>query len=244
MTPTPISPSSPPRGSWLQRNAIKLVAVGFWLAIVIGVVIYQQQSGLSAQALAADLAERLSGAIAGTWYGPFIYVLIYFLRPVILFPASILTILAGNLYGLWLGLVWGLLGGTVSAVIPFFAGRWLFAQQGTPPAPATSGNPLGRFTGILRENPFQAVLTMRLLFLPYDAASIFAGSLGVPFGQFFLATLLGNVVGAIPYIALGASIEGNPFSAEASINPWILGFAALMLVASIVFSRLMKRRVS
>lgn len=225
---------------WLRANAIKIVAIVFWLAIVLAVIVYQRSTGLAPQALAADLADRLSNFIAGTWYGPFVYIFIYFLRPLILFPASILTILAGNLYGLWVGMFWGLIAGTASATIPFYAGRWFFGGENTEKT-TEGANQLQRFAGLLRDNPFQTVLTMRLLFLPYDAVSILAGSLRVPFWKFFVATLLGNIIGSIPYIALGASVQGNPFTEEVQFNPWILVLAITMIILSIGFSRLIKR---
>jgi uncharacterized membrane protein YdjX (TVP38/TMEM64 family) len=234
--------TSPTFSRWLRDHGLKVVALVFWLAIIITVVIYYQRSGFeSPRALGADLAERLSVFIAGTWYGPLIYIFVYFLRPVILFPASVLTILAGNLYGLWWGMFWGLIAGTVSSIIPFYAGKWVFARSDEP-APGDDVNRLQKFAGVLRDNPFETVLTMRLLFLPYDPVSIFAGSLGVPFWKFFLPTLLGNVVGSLPYIALGASVQGNPFTADAEFNPWIFVLALVMLVLSIGFSQLIKRR--
>jgi uncharacterized membrane protein YdjX (TVP38/TMEM64 family) len=231
-------------GGWLRRNAPKLIAGGFWLAVVAAVVVYWQSTGLTPRELGADLADRLSQFIAGTWYGPLIYVFVYFLRPVILFPASVLTIMAGNLYGLGWGMFWGLIGGTVSAIIPFYAGKWLFAREDADKKKKTDEQPGGleKFAGVLRDNPFETVLTMRLLFLPYDPVSIFAGSLGVPFWKFFLPTLLGNVVGSFPYIALGASVQGNPFTAEAEFDPRIFGLALVMLILSIGVSQLIKRR--
>jgi uncharacterized membrane protein YdjX (TVP38/TMEM64 family) len=229
----------------IRKNAPKVIAIVFWLAIVVSVVVYQRSTGLSPQELGANLADGLSEFIAGTWYGPFIYIFVYFLRPVIMFPASILTILAGNLYGLAWGMFWGLIAGTASSIIPFYAGKWLFKgkeqDEKKKKNDEDATGQLQKFAGVLRDNPFQTVLTMRLLFLPYDPVSIFAGSLGVPFWKFFVATLAGNVVGSIPYIALGASVQGNPFTAEAEFNPWILVLAVTMLVLSIGFSRLIKR---
>lgn len=226
---------------WLRANAIKIIAIVFWLALIGLIIAYQRSTGLGPQELAADLAQRLSDTIAGTWWGPIVYSVIYFLRPLILFPASLLTILAGNLYGLALGIPIGVFAGTLSAIIPYFAGRWLFASKDDAPEAAQS-NQLQKFAGTLRDNPFQTVLIMRLLFLPYDAMSIFVGSLKIGFWPFFIATALGNMVGAIPYIALGASVQGNPFTADVEFNPWIFALAAVMMVLSIGVSRLIKRR--
>lgn len=233
-------------GQFLKDNAVKIIGVVFWLAIIAGIVVYQRSTGLGAQALAADLTERLQTLIAGTWWGPFVYTFIYFLRPVILFPASILTILAGNLYGLAIGWLMAVIAGSASAIIPYFAGRWLFGGASEAQEENESIGQMRKFADALRNNPFQTVITMRLLFLPYDAASIFAGSLRVPFIPFFLATALGNVPGALPYVLLGASVEGNPFTADVEFNPWVFVLAAVMFVLSIggsqVFKRIQARR--
>ncbi len=228
-------------GQFLKDNAVKIVAIVFWLAIVGAVVVYQRSTGLGPQALAADLVEQLQSSIAGTWWGPLVYTFIYFLRPVILFPASVLTILAGNLYGLPFGLAMAVVAGTISSIIPYFAGRWLFGSATDAEEENEDIGRLMKFANALRENPFQTVITMRLLFLPYDAVTIFAGSLKIPFVPFFFATMLGNVVGAIPYVALGASVEGNPFTEDVSLNPWILALAAAMFVLSIGGSQVYKR---
>lgn len=241
MENTQVASSESGIGAFLKDNAVKIVAVIFWLGIVAAVVAYQQSTGLGPQALAADLVERLQVFIAGTWWGPLVYTLIYFLRPVILFPASVLTILGGNLYGLAVGLPLVVFAGSVSAILPYFAGRWLFGSATEAKEELDDAGRLQKFAGALRNNPFQTVITMRLLFLPYDPVSIFAGSLKVPFVPFFFATAMGNIVGAIPYVALGASVEGNPFTEDVQLNPWILALAFTMLVLSIGGSQLFKR---
>ncbi|MEO1440007.1 MAG: VTT domain-containing protein [Chloroflexota bacterium] len=228
-------------GQFLKNNAVKIIAITFWLIIVIAIVIFQQSIGLGASELAADLTTRLQESIAGTWWGPIAYTFVYFLRPVILFPASVLTILGGNLYGLAVGLPIVVFAGTVSAIIPYFAGRWLFGSATEAEEENEEIGRLMKFAEELRNNPFQTVITMRLLFLPYDGASIFAGSLKVPFVPFFVATLLGNVIGAIPYVALGASVEGNPFMEDVSLDPRILALAGVTLVLSIAGSQIYKR---
>lgn len=227
---------------FLRDHGLKIVAGVFWLIIIVAIVVYQRSTGLPPGELAAQLAVQLEELIAGTWYGPLIYTFIYFLRPVILFPATILALLAGNLYGLWAGLFWGLLAGTVSSIIPFFVGRWFAGSALEQEEETDELGRIARFTKLLQDNPFEAIITMRLLFLPYDLVSIFAGSLRVPFWKFFAATFLGNIVGSFSYVAVGASVQGNPFTEEVTFNPWILVAAGVMLVLSLGISRLLKRR--
>jgi uncharacterized membrane protein YdjX (TVP38/TMEM64 family) len=240
---TPIPNRGASVGAWIRANALKGVAVGFWLLLVIGVLLYQRSTGLAPLELAASLYDQLKLWIGGTWWGVGIYALIYFLRPLILFPASALTILGGNFYGLWLGVPIVVFAGSLSAVIPYFAGRWLFGNLARNDDPQSAAvNRLQQFTDALRGNPFQTVFIMRLLFLPYDPVSILAGSLKIPFGQFFIATALGNSIGAIPYVAFGASVTGNPLRGEPAFNGWVFLFAGVTMAVSILGSRLIKRR--
>ena len=241
MTRTQANANTVDRSTFWKDNLPKIIGIIFWLAIVAAVIVYQRSTGLGPQALAADLAERLQTFIAGTWWGPIVYSVVYFFRPVILFPASILTILGGNLYGAWVGVPLVVLAGSLSAVIPYFAGRWLFGSATEAAQDDESVGRLQRFAGALRDNPFQTVVTMRLLFLPYDGVNIFAGSLNVPFIPFIVATALGNIVGSLPYVLLGASVEGNPFTAEAELNWWVFALAAVLFVLSIGGSQLYKR---
>jgi uncharacterized membrane protein YdjX (TVP38/TMEM64 family) len=157
---------------------------------------------------------------------------------VILFPASLLTILGGNVFGLWPGFLYVLIAGTVSAAIPYAVGRWF--ARGQPQKPLEE-SAIQRFIRLLRRNPFQAVLTMRLIYLPYDAVSLVAGSLRIPFLLFMLATLIGNVAGTLSFVGVGASIEGDLAAGELSLNPAVLVFSGIVLIASIALSRMLSR---
>ncbi len=223
--------------NWIKGHVPQIGAVVFWLLLVGGALLYREANDLTFP----ELARQFESFIADTWYGPLIYVLVYFLRPLILFPASLLSIMAGNIYGLWWGLFWGLIAGTVSAIIPYLAGRWFSASVEEEDESGEKKNPLQRFVALLKQNPFQAVLTMRLLFLPYDAVSILAGSIKVPFLIFFLGTLAGNIPGSIPFVSFGASVTGDIYSGEVNLDWRVLAFSLTVLVLSIAFSRFLKR---
>ena len=86
------------------------------------------------------------------------------------------------------------------------------------------------------------LLTMRLLYLPYDAVSVLAGNLRIPFWKFALATATGNIGGTFAFVGLGASIEGDLASGQLSLNPGVLVFSLLVLVASLALSRYLNRK--
>ncbi|MEO1287034.1 MAG: VTT domain-containing protein, partial [Chloroflexota bacterium] len=194
-----------------------------------------------------ELIRQLSDILTGTWYGPLLYIVVYLLRPLILFPASLLTLLAGNIFGLAYGFVYALIAGTTSSVIPYAVGRW-FSNEDEAKEEALDdekGSRIKQFMGLLRKNPFQAVLTMRLLFLPYDAVSLLAGAFRVGFVPFFLATAIGNIGGTFAYVGAGASIEGDITTgnlSDVSLNPVTIALTVAILVISIVVSRVLSKR--
>jgi uncharacterized membrane protein YdjX (TVP38/TMEM64 family) len=208
-----------------------LIAVGIWAVLILLARQYMAANDLDL----GDFANQLRGLLRETWYGPLLYIVVYLIRPLILFPASLITLLGGSVFGLWPGFLYVLLAGSASSVFPYALGRWFSSGQTGSDAPPAS--PVQRFVGMLKRNPFQAVLLMRLLYLPYDAVSILAGSLGIAFWQFFLATALGNVAGTFSYVGIGASIQGDLTSGEVSLDPAVLGLSFLILVVSLVISR-------
>lgn len=220
---------------WLKAHRTAVIALVFWLGLILVVRQYMAANHLSF----AQLTAQLQTILSSTWFGPLLYIVVYFLRPVILFPASLLTILGGSVFGLWPGFLYVLVAGTVSAVIPYGIGRW-FSDKAEPAQ--TSDSAIQRFIQMLRRNPFQAVLTMRLMYLPYDAVSLAAGSLRIPFIVFILATGLGNLAGTLSFVVLGASIEGDLAAGQVDINPLVLVISGVMLVISLSISRVLNRR--
>lgn len=220
--------------TWLNNHRPQVAAAVFWLIVILAVRQYMSVNDLTISETVRDLRELL----VGEWYGPLIYVLVYLLRPLVLFPASWLTVLAGNIFGLGLGFVYALIAGMLSAVFPYFVGRW-FAVDAKDEAKESG---IWRFVGTMRRNPFQSVLTMRLLYLPYDAVSLLAGSLKISFITFALATALGNIGGTLVYVGIGASIEGDITSSAIEFNPLALVLSAVILVISLGLSRYLRRR--
>lgn len=220
---------------WLRAHRTAVIAVLFWLGLILAVRQYMAANDLTFAQLTAEMQTLLSS----TWFGPLLYIVVYLLRPLILFPASLLTILGGSVFGLVPGFLIVLVAGTVSAVIPYGIGRW-FSSGAAPES--TDASALQRFMHVLRRNPFQAVLMMRLIYLPYDAVSLIAGNLRIPFIVFILATGLGNVAGTLSFVGVGAALEGNLASGQASLNPATLLFSGVILVISLAVSRLLNRR--
>jgi uncharacterized membrane protein YdjX (TVP38/TMEM64 family) len=223
---------------WIIRRRIQFVAITFWILLILGIRQYMQVNDLTFTGFVQELQALLTGA----WFGPLIYIVVYLLRPLILFPASLLTVLAGSVFGLWLGFVYGLIAGTLSAFVPYGIGRWISQTDRKGEISEDDRTFLNRFVDALRENPFQSILTMRLLYMPYDTVSFAAGILRIAILPFILATGLGNIFGTFAFVGIGASIEGDITRGQIQLDPVVFILSAIVLVMSFGLSWYLKRQ--
>jgi uncharacterized membrane protein YdjX (TVP38/TMEM64 family) len=223
--------------SFLKQHGPKLIALLFWLALLIGYWLYSQQNNLTL----AESLRQVAGWLTGSWYGPVLYIVIYVLRPLLLFPATIVSLLSGFLFGPVLGVVYTVIGSNSSAMLAYGVGRYF--GQGVLDA-EQSGGLIQKYAQRLRENSFEAVLVMRLIFLPYDLVHYIAGFLKIDWRAFLLATVIGSVPGTISIVLLGSSFGtlDELLAGEVSLNPVALAVSISLIVVSIAISRTLKRR--
>ena len=226
--------STPDQDSWLKQNAAKLTALTFWLALILGYQWYARANQLTP----FEAVQALLDFFAGSLWGPLIYILVYAIRPLILFPSTLLTLAGGFVFGPILGVVYTIVASNISSTIAFFVGRYfgegLFKDDG-------SDHWVQRYARRMRENSFETVMVMRFIFLPYDAVSYLAGFLRIRYWLFILATALGSIPGTLAFIGFGASIEQFDGSIP-KLNPVILGFSIALFVISLALARIYKKR--
>lgn len=226
------TPARPGQPFW-RRNGRKLGALLFWAALIGGYQVYAWRNGLSP--LAA--ADRLVGALR-TGAGPLIYVGVYLLRPLILFPATVLTIAGGFVFGPLLGVIYTIIGSNGSALLAYAVGRFFGAGAFEP-----SGGALAGYVERMRRNSFATIMTMRLIFLPYDLVNYLAGLLKIDWKAFLLATALGSIPGTLAIVLFGSSFTGSLADIGAlKFDPRVFGASAAIFAASIAISRYVKRR--
>ncbi|MBI3958063.1 MAG: TVP38/TMEM64 family protein [Chloroflexi bacterium] len=218
---------------FLWQHGTKFSAGLFWLALLGGYGWYMRATGLSAQAAALQLRDFL----AGSGWGPLLYVVLYTVRPLIFFPSTVMTAISGYLYGPALGTVYALIGGNLSGTLAYFVGRFfggdLFAEED-----ADANGFVARHAANLRRNGFEAVLVMRLIYLPYDLVNYLCGFVRVPWLQYATATLLGVLPGSLTFVLIG-----SVFTSESTSQRWLLaGFSLGMLLLGLGLSRWLKKR--
>ncbi|MCL4836019.1 MAG: TVP38/TMEM64 family protein [Caldilineaceae bacterium] len=215
------------------KQGAKFSAAIFWLALLGGYGWYMRATGLSVQ----ESARQVRDFLGESGWGPLLYVTLYTLRPLIFFPATLMTAMSGYLYGPLLGSAYALIGGNLSGSLAYFVGRFfggdLFAEEA-----ADASSFMARHAANLRRNGFEAVLVMRLIYLPFDLVNYLCGFVRVPWLQYAAGTFLGVLPGAVTFVLIG-----SVFTSQSASQRWLLaGFSLGMLLLGLALSRWLKGR--
>jgi len=219
-----------------SRQGQKWAALAFWVAIFAASQWYAWHTNLTP----VDVVRRLIDFFGVGFYGPLTFILIYTLRPLLLFPATLLTIAAGFVFGPLLGVLLVVIGSNASALLAYTVGR--FFGQGLLDERQTVGL-VQRYAARLRDHSFETVFIMRLIFLPYDLVNYLAGFMRIRWGSFIVATALGALPGTLAFTLFGASIERFDGGIPA-LNPWVLAASVALFLVSLTLSRFVKVRAA
>lgn len=211
----------------------KSLQIGKWLLIAAVIVLIVW---LSRSVFEVDANDLRSWILSFGLWAPVMYIVIYTVRPLIFFPASVLSIAGGLAFGAWLGTLYTIIGATLGAMLSFYVaktfGKSLVRREWT-------GN-AGKIQSQMEQNGFFYVLLFR--FIPainFDLISYAAAFAKVRFTSFALATLIGIIPGTFAYNFLGSSfVSGNP----KIIILAVLVFAVLTVVPILIRNRWNKKQ--
>ena len=218
---------------WLQRAVIGAV----WLGAIVAWQVHQTSTGRTT----VESAQQFIDTVGGAWWGVFAYLLVYLARPIVLFPASVLTVVGGILFGPVVGVLVVVVAANASAMVAYGVGRLLGRPPGGIESPGDDASLRHRWASRMRANSFETVLIMRLVFVPYDLVSYLAGVLRLRWLPFLLATALGSLPGTVSFVLLGASLDQVDEGSE-GIDPIALGAGAMIFVVSLLLARILRRR--
>ncbi|TDL74909.1 TVP38/TMEM64 family protein [Peribacillus frigoritolerans] len=207
------------RQSWLINSLL-------CIAVVVGLVWFNHN--------VLHLApEEIRGWILSCgWAAPVLFILIYTIRPLILFPASIMSLAGGLAFGPVWGTFYTVIGATLGAVLSFglarVLGENLFRVR------------LEKWRKLetqLWEKGFLYILLLRLIpVFPFDLVSYAAGISKVKFWAFLFGTLLGIIPGTFAYNFLGSSFfQGKTL--------YVIIAAAVFILVTLIPLFLKKRMV-
>jgi uncharacterized membrane protein YdjX (TVP38/TMEM64 family) len=184
----------------LRKKSVWVLLVWFIAAVI--VLILLKTTGFFEQ---IELDEW------GDWlrdlglFGGILYILAYTLRPLVLFPATPLTLFGGYVFGAFWGTIYDVIGAGAGALLSFvIARKWGRSSVER----LIKRKKLQTFDDKAKRNGFMVVLYMRLMpFFPFDGVSYGAGLSKVRGWDYTLATLIGIIPGAVVYNVFGASLN-------------------------------------
>lgn len=179
--------------------------------------------------------EHLSAHLSsyGAW-GPLALIAAYILVSLVLFPATILTLVGGAIYGPWFGTLYVTLGANLGASAAFFLAR-LF---GFGFAKKILDRHFPNVEQQIADNGFLWTFTLRLLpVTPFVLFNYAAGLTPVKWVDFMLGSLLGMLPMTFLYVTLGSTLGAlaTPNKIDWTNPKTWLPFTIAVLSAGVVF---------
>lgn len=131
---------------------------------------------------------------------PVVFIILFTLVPLTLFPDAVLAVAGGMLFGLYEGFIYILIGALCGAALSFYISRGLgksFIQRFIK-------KDIECFQNGVEKRGFIIILLLRLIpLLPFDVISYGAGLSKIRFKDFISATAVGIIPGVLVYANLG-----------------------------------------
>jgi len=132
-----------------------------------------------------------------------LYVLLYIVGTVLLFPGVLLSVLGALLFGVWEGTLYTCIGATIGATLAFLVARTL----GREFVDRLLGGKLKALDQRLRERGFVSLLILRLMpQIPFNIINFVCGLTSIRLRDYVLATAIGIVPGTFVYQYLFATL--------------------------------------
>jgi len=207
---------------------IKKILLGVWIMVICFAVYYLYTHEVTPTVLREYFVEL------GPW-AAIAFIVAYTIRPIVFFPASVMTPLSALLFGPLYGWIFSYIGSTLSATVAFFVAKYfgkdLFSKQkDSIQNPNTFTQFIVRYKETLEKNGLETVLFLRLVPLfPFDFVNYACGLSTIKYRTYLIGTLVGIIPGLTAFIFLGGSIT-NP----RLLIPTVIAFAGLTYGAKLL----------
>jgi uncharacterized membrane protein YdjX (TVP38/TMEM64 family) len=221
--------------SFIQKHKLELVPLIVWLFMLAGLWLYARQNNLTL----VDILKQLNDLLTSIPLGPIILLAIFLIRPLLFLPIFLLLVVVGYLYGPFWGIIMGVTGTMLSAMVAFFVSSF----YGSNFLPVIQERPkIYQYADGIKQNTFKTVSVMRLFFVQFDLVSYLAGLLRVPWTAYCGSTFLGTLPFTIGLVLIGVSIHWQKTSEWLEIRPWPLGLGLIIFLSSPVIGWFVYRR--
>ena len=139
-------------------------------------------------------------------YGPLLFMGLYAIGPIVVFPTSILSLAAAFAYGLWPGMLYIVIGATAAGITGYVMGRFF----GDSVLKFQESKWSEKIYYRMKERGFLYVFVLRLIpIVGFDILSYLAGVTRVKLRSFIIATIFGMLPGTFAYSLVGTSLASG-----------------------------------
>lgn len=217
---------------FILHHKKRLLAIGLWL-IIFGVT----RSVMAVNQLTlSELIDQLIIILKSTWFGVFLFIICYVLRPLLLIPGTIMNLMAGIVYGLFPGIFISVGASYISGTVTYTLTRWLIHEK-----PDADGR-IGEIIKFMQNNPFEAVASIQLMYVSLDITSSLAGILHLPFRYFMIGIMIGGTIPNAIGVVMGSSIEGSIESGTLHIRLEMIVLSLAIMLFTLSISTYLRRR--
>ena len=182
--------------------------------------------------------------------GVVLFMAVYIVATVLFFPASVLTIGAGFVFGVLAGTVIVSVSATIGAALAFLIARYL--ARGKIEQKVSSNQKFKQIDRAIGEQGAKLVFLLRLSpLIPFNVSNYFYGLTAVRFWPYVLASWIGTFPGTLLYVYLGAAGKAGLTAAagqSSGRSAWEYLLFSLGLVATVVVTvwvtRIARRELS
>ncbi|KIN83201.1 TVP38/TMEM64 family protein [Clostridium botulinum] len=214
-----------------MKKSKKNIIVAIIFIVLLAFLAYFLRNTILAKDInAVSIKEYINsyGAIA-----PIIYIILFTLVPLTLFPDSILAIAGGMAFGMVEGSIYTIIGAICGASLSFYIAR-LLGRTVVEKLIRGKGK---WFEDGVEKNGFLVVFILRLIpLVPFDIISYGAGLSKIKFKDFILATMVGIIPGILVFINLGDKVL------NIKSKQFVISVVLLVLLCLVSF--IMKKRLS
>jgi len=220
----------------------KLAIICVWALLVVFAFYTWQQSGIAAKEVPVMLDEWLSAF--GLLKASLIYIVLFALRPITLFPATPLAVASGVLFGPWIGILLSIVGENISANVAFMMSRYL----GRDFVQVHESGSIKKWDQKLCTNGLVTVLIMRFLYLPFDGVNFGCGLTFMRQRDFAIGTFIGIMPGIITFVLLGGVVSVKAsgmltiLGLDVSQRMFVLVLSGFFFVLGLVIAKILKNR--
>jgi uncharacterized membrane protein YdjX (TVP38/TMEM64 family) len=156
-------------------------------------------------------------------YAWILFVLLFALRPLIFFPATVMTVTSLYVFGPYIGFLISYFGEVFSSVVTYHVGKFFSESLYITRKPL-----IKTITPYFRNNAFISVFVLRIVPLfPFDFVNYASGVFRISFKKYLYATMLGVAPGLIVFVFVVYSLFNQ------DLLPWAILTAVGLITAGI-----------